>query len=80
MLLRIAFAVAPIALGIDKFAGVLTDDWTKYLAAEYDDVLPGSASDAPAGLRPSCGCRDPFPAGKRLLEPRRPRGLTSPLD
>ena len=29
MLLRIAFTVAPILFGIDKFAGVLTDDWTR---------------------------------------------------
>ena len=26
------FTVAPILFGLDKFAGVLTDDWTKYLA------------------------------------------------
>ena len=45
-LLRIAFTVAPILFGLDKFAGVLTDDWTKYLATEFDDVLPGSAQDA----------------------------------
>ena len=46
LLLRIAFTVAPILFGLDKFAGVLTDDWTKYLATEFDDVLPGSAQDA----------------------------------
>ena len=46
MLLRIAFTVAPILFGIDKFAEVLTDDWTRYLAAEFDDVIPGSAQDA----------------------------------
>src|ERR671917_529136 len=34
MLLRIAFCVAPILFGIDKFAEVLTDDWTRYLATE----------------------------------------------
>jgi hypothetical protein len=45
-LLRIAFIVAPILFGIDKFAEVLTDDWTRYLASEYNDVIPGSASDA----------------------------------
>jgi hypothetical protein len=32
--------------GLDKFAGVLTDDWTKYLAPEFNDLIPGSASDA----------------------------------
>ncbi len=46
MLLRIAFTVAPILFGIDKFAEVLTDDWAKYLAPEFNDLLPGSAADA----------------------------------
>src|ERR687890_2037457 len=46
MLLRIAFTVAPILFGIDKFAEVLTDDWTKYLAPEFNDIIPGSAQDA----------------------------------
>jgi hypothetical protein len=46
MLLRIAFTVAPILFGLDKFAGVLTDDWTRYLAPAFDDVIPGSAGDA----------------------------------
>ena len=46
MLLRIAFTVAPILFGIDKFANVLTDDWTKYLAPEFNDIIPGSAADA----------------------------------
>jgi uncharacterized membrane protein YphA (DoxX/SURF4 family) len=46
LLLRIAFTVAPILFGIDKFAEVLTDDWTKYLAPAFNDVLPGSAQDA----------------------------------
>jgi hypothetical protein len=46
MLLRIAFTVAPILFGLDKFAEVLTDDWTKYLAPAFNDILPGSASDA----------------------------------
>jgi hypothetical protein len=45
LLLRIAFTVAPILFGIDKFAQVLTDDWTKYLAPEFNDLLPGSAQD-----------------------------------
>ncbi len=46
MLLRVVFAVAPILFGIDKFAEVLTDDWAKYLAPEFNDLLPGSAADA----------------------------------
>ena len=44
MLLRIAFTVAPILFGLDKFANVLTDDWTKYLASEFNSLLPGSAA------------------------------------
>ena len=46
LLLRVAFTVAPIVFGIDKFANVLTDDWTKYLAVEFNDIIPGSATDA----------------------------------
>ncbi|HEY1276576.1 MAG TPA: hypothetical protein VGF25_16825 [Thermoleophilaceae bacterium] len=46
MLMRIAFTVAPILFGLDKFANVLTDDWTRYLATQYNDIIPGSASDA----------------------------------
>jgi uncharacterized membrane protein YphA (DoxX/SURF4 family) len=46
LLLRIAFCVAPIIFGLDKFAGILTDDWTRYLATEFDDLIPGSAQDA----------------------------------
>jgi uncharacterized membrane protein YphA (DoxX/SURF4 family) len=46
LLLRVAFTVAPILFGIDKFAEVLTDDWTGYLAPEFDDLIPGSAQDA----------------------------------
>jgi hypothetical protein len=46
MLLRIAFTVAPILFGIDKFANVLTDDWTRYLAPAFNDIIPGNAADA----------------------------------
>jgi uncharacterized membrane protein YphA (DoxX/SURF4 family) len=45
-LLRIAFTVAPILFGLDKFAGVLTGDWTRYLASEFNDLIPGTAGDA----------------------------------
>lgn len=45
LLLRIGFTVAPILFGLDKFAEVLTD-WEKYLAPAFDDLIPGSASDA----------------------------------
>jgi hypothetical protein len=46
LLLRIAFTVAPIVFGLDKFANVLTDDWTRYLAPEFNNLIPGSAADA----------------------------------
>jgi hypothetical protein len=46
LLLRTAFTVAPILFGIDKFANVLTNDWTRYLASEFNDLIPGSAADA----------------------------------
>ena len=46
MLLRLAFTVVPILFGLDKFAEVLTDDWTRYLATEFNDIIPGSAQDA----------------------------------
>src|SRR3954466_12494943 len=46
MLLRIAFTVAPILFGLDKFANVLTSDWTKYLATQFNDIIPGTAADA----------------------------------
>jgi hypothetical protein len=44
LLLRIAFTVAPILFGLDKFANVLTDDWTRYLSSEFNSLLPGSAT------------------------------------
>jgi hypothetical protein len=46
MLLRVAFTVAPILFGLDKFAEVMIGDWPKYLAPEFNDILPGSAQDA----------------------------------
>jgi hypothetical protein len=46
MLLRVAFTVAPILFGLDKFAEVLISDWPKYLAPEFNDLIPGSAEDA----------------------------------
>jgi hypothetical protein len=44
-MLRLAFTVAPIAFGLDKFFNVLVD-WPLYLAPWIDDILPGSAQDA----------------------------------
>ena len=46
LLLRIAFTAAPIAFGLDKFAHVLTDNWTRYLSSEFDALMPGGAADA----------------------------------
>jgi hypothetical protein len=45
-LLRIAFTVAPILFGLDKFAEVMISDWTKYLAPAFNDIIPGNAEDA----------------------------------
>ena len=44
LLLRIGLTVFPIVMGLDKFAHVLTNDWTRYLATEFNDILPGSAA------------------------------------
>jgi hypothetical protein len=44
-LLRTVFTVAPIAFGLDKFAGLLVD-WDTYLAPWVDDLVPGTAHQA----------------------------------
>jgi hypothetical protein len=41
-LLRLAFTIAPIAFGLDKFFDVLVD-WPGYLAPWIDDIAPGTA-------------------------------------
>src|SRR3954462_15067736 len=46
MLMRITFTVAPILFGLDKFANVLTNDWTRYLSTQFNDIIPGTAGDA----------------------------------
>ncbi|HSX68679.1 hypothetical protein [Nocardioides sp.] len=46
LLLRTVFTVAPIAFGLDKFLGILTDDWEKYLAPWINDIVPGTAHEA----------------------------------
>src|SRR5436305_8401910 len=46
LIMRIAFTVAPILFGLDKFANVLTDDWTRYLSTQFNDLIPGDASTA----------------------------------
>src|SRR3712207_3955701 len=45
LLLRTAFTVAPIVMGVDKFLNVLTD-WERYLAPWVDDLAPGTAQQA----------------------------------
>ena len=45
MLLRLAFTVAPIAFGLDKFFDVMVD-WPQYLAPWINDILPGDGGDA----------------------------------
>ncbi len=45
LLLRIAFTVAPILFGLDKFFNLMVD-WEGYLAPWINDVVPGSASTA----------------------------------
>jgi hypothetical protein len=43
-MLRIAYAVAPVLFGLDKFFNVMTD-WPQYLAGWVNDLMPGSAQD-----------------------------------
>lgn len=44
-LLRIAFTIAPIAFGADKFFHVLTN-WDRYFAPRLDRLVPGTAHQA----------------------------------
>src|SRR3954452_636811 len=46
MALRVTFTIAPILFGIDKFANVLTNDWTRYLSSQFNDIIPGNAAQA----------------------------------
>src|SRR5512144_3418764 len=45
-MLRVTYALAPILFGIDKFANVLTNDWTVYRSSQFNDLLPGNAATA----------------------------------
>jgi hypothetical protein len=47
MLLRIGLTVAPILFGLDKFAHVMLDDWTKYLAPQFSSRFATSACCSP---------------------------------
>ncbi|MFE6924081.1 hypothetical protein ACFVAV_23855 [Nocardia sp. NPDC057663] len=44
--LRLGFGVLPILFGLDKFANILTEDWTRYLAPVVNDLVPGDAQTA----------------------------------
>jgi hypothetical protein len=45
LMLRTVFTIAPIAFGLDKFAGILTH-WEKYLAPWINHLVPGNAHQA----------------------------------
>jgi uncharacterized membrane protein YphA (DoxX/SURF4 family) len=45
LMLRIAFTIAPIAFGVDKFANVMVH-WPKYLAPWINHIVPGTAQQA----------------------------------
>jgi uncharacterized membrane protein YphA (DoxX/SURF4 family) len=44
LILRLAFTVAPILFGLDKFFNVMVD-WPKYLAPWINNIAPGSGQD-----------------------------------
>src|SRR4051812_40019070 len=46
VLMRITCTLAPILFGLAKLANVLTSDLTRYLATEFNDIIPGTAGDA----------------------------------
>ena len=73
-LMRVAFTVAPIAFGLDKFVGVLTDDWTRYLSNRVQRPDPGDRGhrDAPGRRRRDRG-RAGGGAGAALRRPARGR-------
>jgi uncharacterized membrane protein YphA (DoxX/SURF4 family) len=43
-IMRLAFTLAPIAFGLDKFFNLMVD-WPIYLAPWIDDIAPGSSQD-----------------------------------
>ncbi|MEA2322001.1 MAG: hypothetical protein QOD81_1851 [Solirubrobacteraceae bacterium] len=43
-LMRLAFTVAPIAFGLDKFFNVMVD-WPTYLAPWINDIAPGTGQE-----------------------------------
>jgi hypothetical protein len=44
--LRIGFTALPVIFGVDKFANLLTNDWTRYLATQVNNLIPGNADQA----------------------------------
>ena len=74
--LRLGFAALPILFGIDKFALVLTDNWTRYLAPQINDLIPGKCPrrrctlvgviEIVAGLAVARAAALRRPAGRRL--------------
>jgi hypothetical protein len=44
-LLRVGFTVAPVLFGLDKFLDWLVD-WERYLAPQFNDLIPGNAHQA----------------------------------
>lgn len=45
-MLHAVYVLVPLLMGIDKFAHVLTDDWTRYLAPWMNSIIPGTANQA----------------------------------
>jgi hypothetical protein len=45
LIMRLAFTVAPIAFGVDKFFDWMVP-WQQYLAGWINDIVPGNAVDA----------------------------------
>jgi hypothetical protein len=44
------FIALPLLFGLDKFAGVITDNWEGYLATWANDIIPGSAAAGMIGI------------------------------
>jgi hypothetical protein len=46
LMLWVTFILVPLLAGLDKFAEVLNENWTIYLATWVNDIVPGNAQDA----------------------------------
>jgi hypothetical protein len=40
------FVVVPLLFGLDRFAGVMNDNWNGFVATWVNDLIPGSAANA----------------------------------